>query len=45
MMTIMHCIQVQVLTKHKLTCRSFRYPVLLNHIPTIISSLKAQQEV
>ena len=39
MMTIMHCV-------HKTqTHRSFRYPVLLNHIPTIISSLKAQQEV
>ena len=41
MMTIINALH----TKHKLTCRSFRYPVLLNHIPTIISSLKAQQEV
>ena len=40
MMTIMHCVH-----KTQTACRSFRYPVLLNHIPTIISSLKAQQEV
>ena len=43
MMTIMHCIQVQ--NTNSLVVHLFRYPVLLNHIPTIISSLTAQQEV